>query len=146
MKKFGYVGKEVQLRFYGAMEGKKVPNGETLQSMMEDIQTLLDACYSLGINPLRELRKILPQYSWKYWVIKRGLPRTTISQSDFIWNVDWFGVHEEFHFVTATKLERREPLKYFWAGDIDTGNPRASTEHVDFVEALGGNPVYWITQ
>jgi len=147
MKKYGYESKRLHALFYKVMEGYEPPNEEeTLCGIMEQINDLLHACYWLGINPLRELRHILPQYVWEYRELKnRSLVTKAIASSDFIWRVNWLddmpdSYSEKIQLVTATKTDRAEPLKLFFAGQ--KRKLESSTRELDFVHALGGDPVY----
>jgi len=124
------------------MEGanQDLPNCDTRESLMEDIQGFLDYSYFLGINPLRGLRKILPQYQWRFYRMRNderheGHVKEVVSKSDYIWRI-WYD-EDEYQLVTATKLDRpmSERLKYFWA---ESGS---LTSQVSFVEEFGGNPV-----
>ena len=147
MRKYGYESKRLHALFYKVMEGYESPTEEeTLHGIMSQINELLSACYSLGINPLRELRRLLPQYAWEYRESKnRSLVTKTIASSDFIWRVNWLddmpeSYSEKIQLVTATKTDRDEPFKLFFAGEKKKLEP--STRKLDFVSALGGDPVY----
>lgn len=147
MTKYGYESKRLHALFYKVMEGYECPGEEeTLCGIMEQIEDLLDACYFLGINPLRELRHMLPQYSWKFLSLKdRSLTTKTIANSDFIWRVNWLedmseSYSEKIELVTATKTSRSKHFKLFFAGQKK--KLEQSTRELDFVRALGGDPVY----
>ena len=148
MTKYGYESKRLHALFYKVMEGYEPPNDEeTLPGVMQQIEEFLESCYWLGINPLRELRQMLPQYSWEYRRSKdRGLITRTVASSDFIWRVNWLhdekdSYSKEIEVVTATKTDRPERLKLFFAGEKK--KLEQSTRKIDFISALGGDPVYW---
>ena len=138
--------------FFEALEGRENPHTpeDDLHSVMEQIQNFLEACYMMGVNPLRELRKMLPQYNWQFHVSKdKGHIRRTVSNSDLIWRVNWDkdmseSWCDEIEFVTATKPGRAtsEWQSHFWAGVSLDSYKR--DRMIAFVEVHDGSPVYYI--
>lgn len=149
-RKFGYESEWLHELFYKALEGHKDPQErEDLHSVMEQIQDFLDLCYMMGINPLRELRRMLPQYTWQFHTSKdKGYIRKTVSSSDFIWRVNWMEDMpeewcEKIEFVTATKPDRN-PSKhpsYFYVEAKHDGEKQ--DRMIAFVEVHEGGPVYY---
>ena len=143
MQNFGFETGKYYLQLFKALEeDEHEHHGDTLQSVMEDIQDLLDASYFLGINPLKGLRKILPQYQWRYYRLENGerhdgYVKEVVSKSDFIWRI-WYN-DDDIQLVTATKLDRTPPgnLKYFWVEGV------SKASQIAFAENFGGEPVYW---
>ncbi|MEI6659973.1 MAG: hypothetical protein WCK91_00950 [bacterium] len=110
---------------------------------MNQIQDVFEACYFLGMNPLSELRRILPFYRWTFHCIdyeSDGKIRRVITTSDFIWRTNWANDDGDIQLVTATRNNRTEPLKFFWAGGESESRP--DREMTDFVKEFGGEPVY----
>ncbi|MBI3888221.1 hypothetical protein HY311_00300 [Candidatus Nomurabacteria bacterium] len=149
MKRFGFMSKWFREMCYGVMEGEqKYLDHKSLEEVMEEIQDLLEACYSLGINPLRPLREILPQYTWKFHRLKNKSkdPRPVaeiVVSSDFIWRLDWYDDMGEDQLVTATKADRvPEHLKWFWTG-IERHSRQSRTENIGYIRSVSGNPVDW---
>ena len=147
MQKFGFENEKHRSELFDAMEGKnqELPWVEVLQSVMEDIQRLLDVSYSLGINPLNGLRKVLPQYQWRFYRIRNeeryeGHVKEVVSKSDFVWRI-WYD-EDDFQLVTATKLDRAidERQRNFWVG---SNKAHCFVEEVAFAEEFGGTPVFW---
>jgi hypothetical protein len=130
-------------------------NEESVVEMMSRINDYLYSSYFLAINPLPQLRNALPAYDWKFARPKSlREAREIVAKSDFIWRTDWFNsrwldansTEEDINacfpaeFATATLLNKREPLQYFFAGE-----KRASEEttmDLRFITACGGDPVY----
>jgi hypothetical protein len=138
MKKnqFGFGDQESKTALFKTMEEGEY-KGDTLQNVMEDIQDFLYASYSLGINPLKGLRGILPQYSWKYCHLDNHQQiKDVIAGSDFIWRI-WH-TDDGFQLVTATKLDRVKYLRCFWAE-----TKKDQGDQISFIESFGGDPVYW---
>lgn len=150
-KKFGYESKEMYAGFFEALEGRENPHTpeDDLHEVMGQIQEFLIACYWMGVNPLRELRKMLPQYQWQFHVSKdKGHIRKTVSGSDLIWRVNWdMDVRdswaEEIELVTATNLSRpaSERPSHFWA-DVRLDSYKQERA-IAFVEVHDGCPVYY---
>lgn len=131
------------------MEGYVSPiEEETLVGIMCQIQDFLNACYYLGVNPLRELRQILPQYTWKYVSLKNhNSIKEVVTKADFIWRVNWIDdglsrYSDTIQLVTATKSDRVEPNHSWFYGEECVNLPETSNRQVDFIEAFDGNPVY----
>ena len=141
MQKFGFEKKEHYRRLFEAMETDQWEDeGDTVHTVMEDVQGLLDYSYLLGINPLQNLRKILPQYQWRYYRLKNGGPhdgyiKEVVSKSDFIWRI-WYDT-DEVQLVTATKLDRIDRKKLFWVESV------SKVVQVVFAEDFGAEAVYW---
>ncbi|MFA6446182.1 MAG: hypothetical protein WCW14_02950 [Candidatus Paceibacterota bacterium] len=113
---------------YAVLEGAPYKaGGETLESIMKRVQDYLDASYLLEINPLRNLRQMLPQYIWEYHELKdRTALLEIISLSDFIWMLDW---ERSLEFPVLLVTARRQvrivaPLKYFWIGKGEENRDR----------------------
>jgi hypothetical protein len=150
-KKYGYESKEMYAGFFEALESRENPHTpeDDLHEVMKQIQEFLTACYWMGINPLRELRKMLPQYRWQFHVSKdKGHIRKTVSNSDLIWRVNWDmdmsdSWCEEIEFVTATNLGRpaSERPSHFWA-DVHLDSYKQD-RMIAFVEVHDGSPVYY---
>ncbi|HWB33775.1 MAG TPA: hypothetical protein VG753_00420, partial [Candidatus Paceibacterota bacterium] len=92
---------------------------------MEFIQDYLKSCYFLSINPLPELRRILPQFEWRFFRSTKGGPGVketgdVVDQSDLIWLIEG-GFHTSFTIVTATRKEARPPKKMFFIGENKDG-------------------------
>lgn len=149
--KYGYEDKEMHEGFFKALEGEKNPyiEEDDLHSVMEQIQEFLDACYMIGVNPLREMRKMLPQYTWQFHVsCDRNQTRKIVSNSDFIWRVNWMvDMPNEWsgkvELVTATKPDRpREsrPSNFWVAAKFDGEKLK---RNIAFVEVHDGSPVYY---
>jgi hypothetical protein len=150
-EKFGYESKEMHAGFFEALEGRENPyaSEEDLHEVMEQIQGFLTACYWIGVNPLRELRKILPQYEWKFHVLKdERRIRETVSDSDLIWRMNWEMDTDdiwadEIELVTATNLSRpdsEQPSHFF----IDLKLKNHAQEYaIAFVKIHDGCPVYY---
>jgi len=139
-------------------EGLEQVNGteESVVEMMSRICDYLYGSYFLAINPLPQLRKALPAYIWNF-VRPKSLrdAREIVSKADFIWRTDSFNsrwldansTEEDFEacfpveFATATLLNPREPLRYFFAGKKRA--TEETTSDLRFVVACGGDPVYF---
>ncbi len=133
------------LRLFQALEGENQgsPNLATRENVMEYIHEVFDSCYFLGMTPLRELRRILPQYQWKYHSIKNEKHiQQILASCDFSWMTCWANDEDEIELVTATKIDRipAEPLKYFWAGYRKGSEV---TDRLNFAIEHKTNPVYW---
>ncbi len=150
-KKYGYEDKEMYEGFFRALEGEENPHipEDDLHSVMEQIQNFLEACYMMGVNPLRELRKMLPQYHWQFHVSKdKGHIRKTVSNSDLIWRVNWDkdmseSWCDEIELVTATKPGRAasERPSHFWV-DVRLDS-LGQDRNILFAEVHDGSPVYY---
>ena len=148
-KKYGYEGQEMHKLFFRVLEGYEDPaEEETLYGVMNQIQEYFDSCYWIGINPLPGIRRILPQYEWRFHRSKDyGLIRKIISDSQLIWRTNWIEdgftsePAEEIQLVTANKIgQSSEVEKLFFAGEKK--KLERSTDRIDFVKRQGGDPVY----
>ncbi|MDB5266633.1 MAG: hypothetical protein JWN89_448 [Parcubacteria group bacterium] len=152
MQQFGYEDDEkMHARFFRLLSDPDLEDeqDETMYDVMSQIQDLLNACYWLGINPLEELKRILPQYAWNYLRSKDlDLIRAEVAKSDLIWRVNWtedgfkgIGVRaEEIQLVTAQLIGSFKVLEHlFFAGWQETAEE--STPKLDFVRELGGEPI-----
>ena len=152
MQKYGYENERLHALYFKVMEGYEDPSEEeTIESIMQQIQEFLNASYMLGTNPLRELRRILPQYKWQYHELTdQGLIKHTVAASDFIWRVNWL---DDMPNVFATKLElvtatmissaqpKPEPSRWFWAGNKK--KLERTTHKITYARACDGYPVYY---
>jgi len=91
-----------------------------LPTAMEVIHDYLKSCYFLSINPLPELRRILPQFKWQFHRTEKGgkgIPPAgdIVEESDLIWMMDG-GFHGSFALVTATSLDEKPRRSIFFAG------------------------------
>lgn len=156
----GRESRELHSLFYKVMEGYEDPSAEvTLHEILAHVQEFFLCNYLLGINPLRELRRMLPQYTWQYHRSKnRGEIGEAVSHSDFIWRLNWHDVDDpeeatEIMLVTAVSRDtttsspdRPKFRSNFWSG-VSTRRERYKrtvlAERIKFIRGLRGIPVYW---
>lgn len=153
-----YVKKAAALERRVIFEGLEQAEGsqESVVEVMSSISDYLYSSYFLTINPLPQLRKALPAYTWNFARPKSlREAREIVSTADFVWRTDWFNsrwldansTEEDFdacfpvEFATATLRDPRKPLRYFFAGDKPASSE--TTTDLRFVEACGGDPVYF---
>jgi hypothetical protein len=90
--------------FFNDLE--QVPGADDRETPMEEIDTFIESCLTFGANPLKYLRKALPQYKWG-WVGFDGDPqsiddvRPVVRKADFLWWQDHTG------FVWARMPDRK---------------------------------------
>ena len=90
--------------FFDGLE--QVPGAYDRETPMEEIDFFINACFTFGVNPLKYLRKALPQYKWG-WVGFGGDPQSiddvkpVVRKADFLWWQDHTG------FVWARMPERK---------------------------------------
>lgn len=69
------------------------------------IENLLNACYTFGINPLTHLRKLFPDYNWRWYgttvLDTEAEIRLVVRQADYLW------LAGGWHFVRATRISER---------------------------------------
>ena len=153
VRKYGFESKELHESFFKALDGQENPNSdEDLHSVMQQIQEFLDVCYMIGINPLRELRKILPQYKWQFHTSKdKGYIRKTVSNSDFIWRVNWM---QDERDSWSEKIELVTAIGYHTIPTDRESNFYVEAKHdgekqdrmIAFVEVHDGTPVYYTSE
>lgn len=153
MSKFFGSGGETPKAFHERLF-KALENGEDddffgITDGMEYIQDYLESSYYLSINPLRELRRILPQYEWRFIRCKdMSEAKRAVTESDFVWLVTaaWMNPQNEsesFDIVTArARVQTAERRKYCFGGKK---NASADTTRVlQWIEQCGGDPVYFV--
>jgi len=147
--KFGTAGLEDRVAggLFRAFAGIREAVDEPLWEHMNDVQKYLEASYFLSINPLPQLRHILPQFIWKFARCESlEQARKAVTQSDLIWRAnrfvsDWseWSEEEPADLVTATCTQ---PLgarrKIFLVGE---GKPRDRAQELEFVKVCGGEPL-----
>jgi hypothetical protein len=134
---------EEHVSYWQALE-EHAEAADTRCEVMDSIQDYLDGSYFLGINPLRELRRIFPKYVWCYHQLKeQKQAREVISQSDFIWRANYSSLDEMdgIELFTATAYSPRKPLRVFWAGEKNASE--TSTSLIDNIKDIGGEPEYF---
>jgi hypothetical protein len=147
--------REHKLIFDGLEQINPSPADDIVE-MMDRINDYLLSSYFLAINPLTQLRRILPQYEWKF-VQPKNLrqARAVVSTADFVWRTDWFNgpglssssTAEDIErcfpaeLAIATLLNRAEPLKHFFAGKKNKS--AETTTELEFVSVCGGDAVYF---
>jgi hypothetical protein len=124
-------------------------------TVMQWVSEYIYASYFMSINPLRNLRKVLPQYNWVFHEkLNYGAAARVARQSDFIWCSNAFGaedpgiysVREEgIELVTATLRQKREPLRLFYAGEKKVSSGDKPTFLMKLAEDCGAEPEYWVT-
>lgn len=73
----------------------------------DDIWHLIIGCYSFGVNPLRILRKAMPNFEWKFYDLSKkndAALRARVTQSDFFWFTTVF--YDEL--VVARRINSKE--------------------------------------
>ena len=129
MSKFGFIREDRQVlhtTLFEVFDSCEEKRGIDLGMGMEFIQDYLKSCYFLSINPLPELRRILPQFEWSFFRSKEGAPGVketgdVVDRSDLIWLMEGGGLHGSFTIVTATRKEARPPKKMFFIGGNKDG-------------------------
>ncbi len=189
-KQFGDGSKLVFKDHFEALEGLRNPTNPHQSSsdrhyMMDVIHAYLDASYFIGINGVRQLRGILPQYNWEYVEVRSIYHFERVVQSvDFLWVMMWnnmptglveFGAKapvqatfempkpvawttKEYEQVfakwakadpdvnvmklvsAARKITRPQPLSFVFCRDHNASE--GAHEEVEFVQHLGGKPIY----
>lgn len=134
---------------YNILDGR-VGKHDSLYEEMDNIQKYLESCYFLSINPLPQLRRILPQFLWRFDRCESiGRVKELVEQSDLIWRVncwvtDWSEEEErgelEVDLVTANPVNSMRRRKIFFAGDKKASEK--TTPQIEFVRACGGEPEY----
>lgn len=111
MKKFSYITRlqyKVMAQALEFGEAEEDGEGYTRKEVAKDIQSLVEACFMFGLNPLPRLRQLFPRFAWQHHDIS-GLNddecdrarRRIISNSDIFWEVE----HTlSYTFVTAAVL------------------------------------------
>ncbi len=128
--------KELHRRFFEVMEGREDPLKEyILPDILDKVQSVLDACYSLGVNPLMPLRRAFP-YMWEYHRVSDPRQvRSIVTNSDFVWRAGGDDL------VTAKMTYRTLSSRpsWFW---VDSNTPPEKRAQVaEFARAAGGNLV-----
>lgn len=129
MSKFGFIREDRQAlhaTLFEVFDSGEEKGGIDLGMGMEFIQDYLHSCYFLSINPLPELRRILPQFEWSFFRSVEGGPGVketgdVVDKSDLIWMIEGGGLHGSFTIVTATRTEIRLPKKMFFIGGNKDG-------------------------
>ena len=111
--------------------------------ILSKISILLYGCYEFGINPLPTLRKVFPEYDWKYIDLtgksdkgyKQALTHIAIT-SDFFWHAVKNGEGE--HWVTAKKRGGSKQTPIFGSGRIHN----QTVEISDLLRVLGVRDLY----
>ena len=136
---------------YNALELNKKGHKyyERRETVMEVIQSFVDACYFLEIDPTLEMLKMFPHFEWNYVQKNSGHDSDPeffelIRSSDYIWGVPFIDVEDEVNTIlSAKKKGRRVPRRLFW---VDRKLSREiTTPQIQMVEKLGCNPIYWVT-
>ena len=143
MSKFGFIREDRQVlhtALFEVFDSGEEKRGIDLGMGMEFIQDYLKSCYFLSINPLPELRRILPQFKWNFFRSAEGGPGAKetgdlVDKSDLIWMIEG-GFHRPFTVVTATRKEVRPPKKMFFIGENKYG-----TDVKEWAEAFEANLV-----
>jgi hypothetical protein len=128
MSKFGFINedrKTLHTTLFEVFDRGEEKRGIDLGMGMEFIQDYLKSCYFLSINPLPELRRILPQFEWRFFRSEegdRGVKQTgdVVNESDLVWFIEG-GFHRPFTIVIATHKEARAPKKMFFIGGNKDG-------------------------
>ena len=78
----------------------------------DDVQRLIAGGYELGLNPLPHLRKVFPNFTWKFHQLNclsssfLADLRRIVARSDYFWPATY---NAEERFVTARRKKSDEP-------------------------------------
>ncbi len=148
--KFGVIDRKSNHEFLFRILDGRGGKYDSLYEEMDSIQKYLESCYFLTINPLPQLRRLLPQFLWRFDKCKSiDQAKGVVAQSDLIWRVnrwvsDWAEEEKigelEVNFVTANPINSLRRRKTFFAGDKKASEQ--TTPELEFVKACGGEPEY----
>ena len=112
----------------------------SLIDVMGFIQEYLVSSYFLSINPLPQLRHILPQFTWRFVRCKGEKEACRlVSTSDLIWMSNWkWHSSDEIDLVVASSTKKGRRL--FFAGEKNASEP--TTEWIEFAKRCGAEPAY----
>ncbi|HEV7449429.1 MAG TPA: hypothetical protein VGP13_02740 [Candidatus Paceibacterota bacterium] len=113
-----------------------------LFEVMDWIHDYVDACYFLSISPLRDLRRVFPDYRWEYCATGNFRDvQDLVGRSDFIWqaNISQLG-DGEYELFVATRKIRRDAKKFVFAGKKKKS--QVTTKLIEFAQSCNAEAIF----
>ncbi len=96
-------------------EGRR---GSRRSIIAEEMQEMFERCYGNGVNPLPDIRKSYPEFSWEFWGMRKlqvsSVRMDIADESFFVWFITGYGI------VGAKYREAHENRVLFLAEGSET--------------------------